>query len=283
MKAGITTVRKELSEIYSQQEIDSLIVLIFEKIKGYSRTQLLLKHDEQLSDLEHTKLEEILVRLKKHEPIQYVLGTTEFYGIEFRCVSGVLIPRPETEELVDWIIKENKTTAPTIMDMGTGTGCIAISLQKNIPDSIVFACDVSPVCLKTAKENAELSKSELTVIEYDILNNLPEREFPEFDIIVSNPPYVRDSERALMEKNVVAFEPGLALFVPDNDPLVFYFRIASFAAKNLKNGGRLYFEINEVFGEEICKALQKIGFTNIDLRKDINGKDRMVGCSFYKD
>ena len=278
MKAGTATIRKELNGIYSNPEIDSLIVLIFEKLKGYSRTRLIMAQDEQLTDDERNEINRIVTRLKNHEPIQYILGTTEFYGLEFRCVPEVLIPRPETEELVQWIIKDNTVPSPTILDLGTGTGCIAISLRKNIPDSIVLACDISLVCLETAAENANLNNTEITVIKYDILNNSPQHEFPDFDIIVSNPPYVRESEKTFMEKNVTDFEPDLALFVADEDPLIFYERIADFARLNLKNQGKLYFEINEALGDECCNILINKGFIQIKRRKDIHGKDRMICC-----
>ena len=283
MKAGIATIRKELSGIYNNQEIESVIALIFNKLKGYSRTQLILAKDEPLTDLERSKLGDIISRLKKHEPIQYVLGSTEFYGLSFLCAPGVLIPRPETEELVDWIIRENTTLRPTIVDIGTGTGCIAIALQKNIPESHVIACDISPVCLETAARNTKLNKSDIALFQYDIINNVPAADFPELDIVVSNPPYVRESEKLLMEKNVTDFEPELALFVPDEKPLIFYEHIAEFARLNLKNGGKLYFEINELFGEECCNMLIEKGFVQVELKKDINGKDRMIRSINRKD
>jgi release factor glutamine methyltransferase len=280
MKAGIASIRKELTGIYSKGEIESLIFLILEKLKGYSRTQVLLANDEQLSENDQVEIGQILTRLKNHEPIQYILGITEFYGLPFHSVPRVLIPRPETEELVQWIIQENKHPRPVILDIGTGTGCIAISLQKNIPQSVVWACDISPVCIETARQNAKLNDSKISVIEYDILNATPEVEFPELDIIVSNPPYVRETEKNLMEKNVLEYEPELALFVPDEKPLIFYEQIADFSKIHLRNQGRLYFEINEAFGTECCEMLQEKGFAEIELKKDIHGKDRMIGCRF---
>lgn len=282
MKAGIASIRKELNGQYSNQEIDSLIALIFEKLKGYSRTKLLLVGDQVLPESERNSIFKIVTRLKNHEPIQYILGSTEFYGLELQCVPGVLIPRPETEELVDWIIKENTVSGPTIIDMGTGTGCIAISLQKNIHDATVFACDISPVCLETATRNAEQNGVKISLVEYDIIAGQHNVQFPEFDIVVSNPPYVRESEKALMEKNVTDFEPELALFVTDENPLIFYEKIADFASQNLKNQGKLYFEINEALGDETCNMLASKGFANIRLRRDINGKNRMVGCDFFR-
>lgn len=282
MKVGIASIRKELAGIYAKGEIESLIFLIFEKLKGYSRTQLLLANEEQLDENDRKEIMIIVNRLKNHEPIQYILGLTEFYSLPFYAVPGVLIPRPETEELVQWIIQENKHSKPTILDMGTGTGCIAISLRKNIPQSTVLACDISPVCITTAQRNSLLNNSEVSVFEYDILNEIPDVEFPELDIIVSNPPYIRETEKSLMEKNVLDHEPELALFVADERPLIFYERIADFSRIHLKNQGQLYFEINEAFGPECCEMLQKKGFSEIVLKKDINGKDRMIGCRYIR-
>lgn len=276
MKAAIASIRKELAETYPKGETESLIFLIFEKLKGYSRTQFLLAADEGLNEADRNEIENIIGRLKNHEPIQYILGMTEFYGLPFYTVPEVLIPRPETEELVHWIIHENKLLKPTILDVGTGTGCIAISLRKNIPESTVFACDISPVCVETARKNANLNASEVSVFEYDILNGTPEFVFRELDIIVSNPPYVRESEKLRMEKNVLCFEPGLALFVPDYDPLRFYKSIAEFARVHLKNRGILYFEINEALGEECSEMLKQKGFSGVKVKKDIHGKDRLV-------
>lgn len=282
MKAGIASIRKELAEIYSPEETESLIFLIFEKLKGYSRTQFLLAKEEKLTDEELLSMSQILGRLKNHEPIQYILGETEFYGLPFRTAPEVLIPRPETEELVQWIIQENKLARPTILDIGTGTGCIAISLRKNIPLSTVLACDISPVCLETARLNSELNSADVALFEYDILKLSPEIKFPELDIIVSNPPYVRETEKLLMEKNVLEFEPELALFVSDENPLIFYERIADFARVRLNDGGRLYFEINEAFGNECSVMLLEKGLSEVLLKKDINGKDRMIRAALEK-
>jgi len=282
MKAGIASIRKELAGIYAKGEIESLVFLIFEKLKGYSRTQFLLANEEKLSDDDIIEIGKIIARLKNHEPIQYILGMTEFYGLPFYAVPGVLIPRPETEELVQWIIQENRHTNPTILDIGTGTGCIVISLRKNIPQSTVLACDISPVCIETARRNSQLNTSEISVFEYDILNGIPEVKFPDLDVIVSNPPYIRETEKSLMEKNVLGYEPELALFVADEKPLIFYERIADFARIHLKNQGWLYFEINEAFGQECCEMLQKKGYSEIVLKMDINGKDRMIGCRWIR-
>jgi release factor glutamine methyltransferase len=282
MKAGIASIRKELAGSFSEGEIESLIFLIFEKLKGYSRTQFLMAGDVELSNEEVIIIERIVVRLKNHEPIQYILGETEFYGLPFYSVPGVLIPRPETEELVQWIIQENKLLAPNILDIGTGSGCIAVSLRKNIPRATVLACDISPVCLETTCRNAELNTVDVSVFEYDVLNHTPEIVFPQLDIIVSNPPYIRESEKLHMQKNVLDFEPGLALFVSDEDPLLFYECIADFALSHLRNGGSLYLEINEAFGLECQIMLHGKGLTKEILKKDINGKDRMIRSVFKR-
>lgn len=282
MRAGIAYIRKELDGIYPKGEIESMISLIFEKLKGYSRTQLILANSEILEETDLEKLKQIVVRLKQFEPIQYILGSTEFYNLPFYCNPGVLIPRPETEELVHWIVQENKQPNMTILDIGTGTGCIAISLQKNIENSIVYACDISPVCIETAQKNASFNNTTVTVLNLDILSEQPEFSFPELDIIVSNPPYVRETEKAQMEPNVLNYEPELALFVADTKPLLFYDKIADFAKVKLKNNGKLYFEINEAFGPECAEMLNAKGFSEIILKKDINGKDRMIGCRILK-
>jgi release factor glutamine methyltransferase len=282
MKAGIASIRKELAGIYSAGEIESFIFLIFERLKGFTRTQFLLAREETLSPEEMLMIGQIVARLKNHEPIQYILGETEFYGLSFYSVPGVLIPRPETEELVQWIIQENHLAAPAILDIGTGTGCIAISLAKNCPHATVLACDISPICMETAQRNTRLNSVNVSVIEYDILKSSPEYPFPELDVIVSNPPYVRETEKLVMEKNVLEFEPGLALFVPDDEPLLFYEPIADFAILHLKAGGRLYFEINEAFGNACSEMLQEKGFSGIELKKDINGKDRMIGAMLFR-
>lgn len=276
MKRATAFLRKELEGIFPRQEIDSLIFLIFEKIKGYSRTQFLLAREEELNDQENLEIKNIVARLKNHEPIQYILGNTEFYGLPFYTSPGVLIPRPETEELVQWIIEENQKKDPLILDIGTGSGCIAIALKKNIPSASVNACDISAVCIDAANRNAQLNAVEIKVMQYDILKQTPEVSFPAFDIIVSNPPYVRESEKQMMQKNVLDYEPSLALFVSDQEPLLFYERIADFSLQHLHPKGRLYFEINEALGLKCMEMLHAKGFSQIMLKKDLFGKDRMM-------
>ena len=219
-----------------------------------------------------------LKELKKEIPIQYLLGKTHFYGLEFEVNENVLIPRPETEELVEWIINENlkadRTKKIKILDIGTGSGCIAISLAKNIPNAEVYAIDVSKKAIETAKRNALYNKVEVNFI----LQNILETEVLKcnFDIIVSNPPYVRNLEKEEIKKNVLDYEPHLALFVEDNDALIFYRKIAELAKKNLLENGQLYFEINQYLGKETKDLLENMDFKNIELRKDIYDNDRMI-------
>jgi release factor glutamine methyltransferase len=276
MQATIQLIRKELHSLYPQHEVESLIRLIFRHLKNYSLTDIILKSDERLSPAETSAVVEIVNRLKKSEPVQYILGETDFYGLKLKVKPGVLIPRPETEELVDWIIRSEENPA-SILDIGTGSGCIAICLKKAFPCAVVTACDISPVALSAARENADLNHQEISFMESDILDRGTFlSKINKFDIIVSNPPYIRVSEEACMQPNVLSYEPHLALFVPDNDPLLFYNAIADFARQNLKPGGRLYLEINEAMGGGMQQLLSGSGSFKVTLRKDLQGKDRMI-------
>jgi len=228
------------------------------------------------------EFQKAILRLKNFEPIQYIVGETEFYGLPFKVNRHTLIPRPETEELVEWIISGQKliTNNPksiTILEVGTGSGCIAISLAKNLPNSRIFALDVSVEALKIARENAEINEVEIEFFQTDILTveDLPKQ----FDIIVSNPPYVRELEKELMQQNVLRYEPESALYVANEDPLVFYRVISKLAKNHLKPNGTLFFEINEYLATEMIALLKSEGFQNIEINKDIFGKDRMLKCS----
>jgi release factor glutamine methyltransferase len=240
-----------------------------------------LQPDLAFSETELKTWSSILEQLKKEIPIQYILGVTHFYGLEFEVNSAVLIPRPETEELVDWIIQNSKLKAQNsklkILDIGTGSGCIAIALAKNLPNAQVFALDVSEKALATAKKNAEKNQVQLTFIHQSILETVDLAQ--EFDIIVSNPPYVRELEKLEIKNNVLDNEPHLALFVEDNDALIFYRKIAQLAQKNLNPKGQLYFEINQYLGKETLNLLLEMGFKNSVLRQDIYGNDRMIQCT----
>ena len=271
-----------LLPFYDEMEAESFFYLILENRHQLRRIDLALDAEKEFSDAEISNCNFILEKLKSQIPIQYILGTTHFYGSEFIVDENVLIPRPETEELVDWIVKLNtklsKKKDLKILDIGTGSGCIAISLAKNILNSAVFAVDVSEKALAVAEKNATLNKVTVTFLHKNILetNHLDQK----FDIIVSNPPYVRNLEKAEIKPNVLENEPHLALFVPDNDPLIFYKKIAELAAANLNPNGQLFFEINQYLGKETQDLLESLGLKNIELRKDIYGNDRMIACNF---
>ena len=285
---------KELGSIYPKEEVDSIFCQTIEHFLELERFVLALQPSLTITKEEEQPLFETLSQLKLEKPIQYILGKTHFMGMEFDVDERVLIPRPETEELVQWILydcsEENKV-GTTVLDLGTGSGCIAIALAKNLPTAKVFAMDISEKALEVAKENAKKNQADVTFKHGDILNpeldlklNLELRPEPElnlelqskFDIIVSNPPYVTLSEESRIKKNVKDFEPHLALFVPDEDPLKFYRSIIDLSKKYLKKGGRLYLEINQYLGEETTNLLKAHNFSEIELRKDIFGNHRMV-------
>ncbi len=266
-------IRQELEEVYTTPEISVLNRLILGEINDSATACLTEDKFSNLSGLQARKLADILSRLKKGEPYQYVFGKSEFYGIEFRVTPDVLIPRPETEELVEWILSENRV-ADRILDIGTGSGCIAVTLGKKMPGAAIHAWDISDGALRVAAENAAYNGVVVHFTRRDILHSFaPESTF---DVIVSNPPYVMESEKMTMEENVLHYEPHEALFVPDNDPLLFYKRIAEVALEMLNEGGRLYFEVNRAKGELICVMLRKTGYVDVELRKDISGNFRMI-------
>jgi release factor glutamine methyltransferase len=270
-----------LLPFYDEMEAESFFYLILENQRQLRRIDLALNIDLLFSNEEILIWDAILEKLQLEIPIQYILGTTQFYGLEFNVNENVLIPRPETEELVEWIISSAvnmlKFTNLKILDIGTGSGCIAISLVKNIPNAEVFAIDISDNALATAKENADLNKVTVAFIQRNILETKDLEQ--QFDIIVSNPPYVRNLEKAEIKRNVLENEPHLALFVEDNDALIFYRKIAELATKNLSAEGKLFFEINQYLGKETVELLEKMQFKNIELRKDIYGNDRMIACN----
>ena len=271
--------KEELKGIYPETEIQSFIYLAFEHYLGFSKHDLVLKADNHISESELLHFNFVVKDLKKHKPIQYILGEMEFYGLKFKVNSSVLIPRPETEELVDEIVKNHKEEKGLrVLDICTGSGCIAIALEKNLKEPVVDALDISEEALKVAQDNAALNNSKVKFIHSDILKK-PLFSQKEYDIIVSNPPYVTESEKAWMEKNVLEYEPSLALFVDDSDPLKFYIAIAEWSKKYLKQGGHLYFEINEAKGEELIEKLNNFGFKNLALKKDIRNKHRIIACS----
>ena len=272
---------QNLLPLYDEMEIEGFFYLIMEQNHNLKRIALALNPDFEISETEIETWNVILEKLKLEIPIQYILGKTSFFGLDFFVDENVLIPRPETEELVDWIIadaqKNNTPKALKILDIGTGSGCIAISLKKNLPTSAVFALDISQKALDLARQNATTNEVSVHFLEQNILETKSLNQ--NFDIIVSNPPYVRNLEKHEIHKNVLNNEPHLALFVDDDDALIFYKKIAVLAKKNLKPNGDLYFEINQYLGSETMQLLQDIGFLKLELRKDVYGNDRMIKAS----
>ena len=270
---------EQLKSVYPQTEIDTFFFFLIEEYLELKRIDLTLRPDFEISSDKRILLDEALVRLKEEEPIQYILTKTEFYGLPFKVNQNTLIPRPETEELVEWIINEvdKNQESLSILDIGTGTGCIPISLKKHLPKTTVSTIDVSEEALKIAEQNAVLNKVEVSFMHQDILKT--EELSGEFDIIVSNPPYVRELEKVEIKNNVLKNEPHLALFVEDNNPLIFYKKIADLAKNSLTKTGLLFFEINQYLGLETVEMLKNKGFTQIELRKDLFGNDRMIKAS----
>ncbi len=270
--------REQLKGIYDPGEIEVFIHLCFETFLNFDKTKLLLKLKENVSESELLRFSFAVKELKLQRPIQYILGQTDFYQLKFFVNENVLIPRPETEELVDLIIKDNKDKEQlTILDVGTGSGCIAIALKKNLPQANVVALDISEAALMLAKKNALFNGVMLSFIKQDILEEAPFFSNADaYDCIVSNPPYVCFSERMEMQKNVLEHEPHLALFVPDEDPLLFYKKIGDYALKHLNQGGKLYFEVNASYGLETREMLKQKGLTNLILLNDLNNKNRIL-------
>lgn len=270
-------IEQELTGIFPPDEIRSLIRILTEHICGIPYHFLLLDKGKQLSEKEKKEFIRITRRLKQAEPIQYILGEAAFYDLTFKVTPDVLIPRPETEELIDRIIRRHAKKELRIADIGTGSGCIAVTLARHLPDAEIWAVDISEAALAVARENAIKNEAGIHFVQTDILSPDAYAALPgSFDIIVSNPPYVTHSEKEVMEKNVLEYEPAAALFVPDHEPLLFYRAIARFGKQKIRENGFLYFEINARFGKETAGMLQKEGYRNIRLYKDISGKDRIT-------
>ena len=265
---------------YPLEEINSFFYILTEHFFSFNRFETHQKDDVVFPAEKELVFSEILKRLKQYEPIQYIIGETEFFGLPFKVTKATLIPRPETEELVELVIAKFNESKDSfkLLDIGTGSGCIAISLAKNLSNAIVSAIDISEEALKIAKDNAQLNNVSVKFIKADILKTSQLEDV--YDIIVSNPPYVRDLEKKLMQSNVLDFEPEGALFVSDNDPLVFYRSIAILAKKSLKPNGLIVFEINEYLALEMTQMLTDLGFTSVLVKKDIFGKDRIIQCNF---
>jgi release factor glutamine methyltransferase len=262
----------QISETYEIKEARSIVFLLLEHTLKLSKTDILIDRNID-NDVDFT---EIIQRLNQHEPIQYILGETEFCGLRFLVNPSVLIPRPETEELVQLVIANAPLLSHAILDIGTGSGCIAIALAHALPHATVSGYDISEKALETAQKNAILNGVNITFEERDILNPLTPNPLTNFQIIVSNPPYIADSEATLMQKNVLNFEPHLALFVEDQNPLLFYEKIAEFGTKHLVNKGLCFVEINERFGKETAAVFEQWGYESVEIIKDLSGKDRIV-------
>ena len=260
----------------TRDEICSIIYLLLEDKFGLTKVEVMTGKEIEPVKLDYFK--DIIQRINRHEPIQYVLGKAEFYGRGFAVDGSVLIPRPETELLIRAVLKEKKFS-PTILDIGTGSGCIAITLAVEIPSSEVYAIDISEEALTVAQQNAENLKAKVNFSKFDILAN--EKLEHRFDIIVSNPPYIAESEKKEMNSNVLDFEPPLALFVTDKDPLVFYKAIARRGKSLLKPGGKIFVEINERFGKELKQHFRNEGYGNVSIEKDINNKDRILMAELF--
>ncbi len=270
-----------LLDCYPDTEITSFFYLLTQSILEMRKIDVSLNHNIEISKINIASFQNSIDRLKNYEPIQYIIGEIEFYSLPFKVNDSVLIPRPETEELVDWVISNMKaqnlkSKSQNILDIGTGSGCIAISLAKNLPSMKVFALDVSKEALNLAQLNAEQNNVKVEYFEGDILNLNSEFNNLKFDLIVSNPPYIRALEKEQMQHNVLDFEPHLALFVEDEDPLLFYRKISQLANKTLRPNGQLFFEINEYLGKEMVNLLKDEGFIEIELKSDIFGKERMI-------
>ena len=277
MKATIQYINSELAGLYPVSEIEGFTRIIFEAVCGWGFTDQIKKRHEKVSKTDFEKIKFIVSRLKNFEPIQYILGETEFYGLKLIVNPAVLIPRPETEELVQWITNSKLPGESAILDIGTGSGCIALAIKNQLKNSDVFGIDISEKAVDVARQNAIKNNLDVGFFQADILK-WEEFEWKNYDVIVSNPPYIRESEKVQMNSNVLDYEPENALFVSDLDPLVFYRSIAAFAKKYLAKNGILFFEINENLGLEMKEMLVDFGFKDIEIRKDINSKNRMICC-----
>jgi len=269
-----------LTTVFVKTEVESFFYLLIDSRLNLSKMDFLLNPNVEVNSEDLRFLESAIQKLKTEQPIQYILGETEFYGLLFKVNENTLIPRPETEELVDWIIQDqiiDNNKQLTILDIGTGSGCIPVSLAKNLTKAKVTSVDVSEEAIQVAQENAVSNNVVVSFVNDSILEpKIVNDSKNKFDIIVSNPPYVRNLEKQEIKNNVLAHEPHLALFVEDDDALLFYGKITEFALKYLKKEGVLYFEINQYLGEETVELIKKTGFTNVELRKDMSGNDRMI-------
>ena len=269
----------ELYKLYDTREATNISDWVIESVTGLKRIDRILNKSFILNDIQQKMLDDCIAKLITHMPVQYVLHESWFAGMKLYVDENVLIPRPETDELVEWVlttITNDQLHSFSIVDIGTGSGCIPIAIKKKTPLSKVSAIDISQNALNIAQQNAKSLQTTIQFFKADILNEDEWKAFPKYDIIISNPPYIRQSEQSSMKNNVLSFEPHTALFVPDNDVLIFYKAIANFGYLHLNMAGQLFFEVNENLGLQVCECLNNLGYKEIELKKDMHGKDRMV-------
>ncbi len=271
---------KELQGIYNSNEAAAIAAIVFEEKASVKRTDIILFPEKRIDDNLKKTLDDVLQQLLTHKPLQYVLGSTTFFNLIFSVNEHVLIPRPETEELVQWIIDENKNERLSLLDIGTGSGCISVALKKSLPLFTITAIDISSETLTVAKQNAEVNKTAIEFKLFDFLNKPNWQQLPSYDIIVSNPPYIPQNEKDKLEKNVTVYEPYTALFVPDKSPLLFYDAIANFSKSHLKKNGKIYAEVHEDFAKQTALLFEKL-FSKVEIKKDINGKSRMIKAANF--
>ncbi|MFK7905098.1 MAG: peptide chain release factor N(5)-glutamine methyltransferase [Chitinophagales bacterium] len=290
IRQSLQQLQQDLKGIYDIGEAKTISGFVLEHLLQLNRLSLQIRQDQKLNNTQVQELQQITQRLQQKEPIQYILGEADFYGLKLKVNPSVLIPRQETEELVQWIIDDSsKQNSPNelrnsklkILDIGTGSGCIPLALKHNIPQANITAIDVSETALETAKKNSDLLQLPIQFQKIDVLNRTIWDLLPKFNTIVSNPPYICEREKNEMSENVLNYEPSLALFVADSEPLIFYQTIADLALLKLNKNGTLYFEVSELFGQDCREMLQKKGFSNVELRKDINGKWRMLRGTLF--
>lgn len=272
-----------LTKFYDERDSDTLLFMVLEGYTELSRAKILAEPERTVSESQLLKIHFAVKDLKNYKPVQYIIGQTEFYDLKFIVTPDVLIPRPETEELVESIAKDSRNSGRmSILDIGTGSGCIAVSLKKNLPQATIHALDNSARALEIAKENARLNRTEISFFKLDFLNGKEWVHLEDYDVIVSNPPYVRHSEKKTMKKNVLDYEPESALFVSDEDPLVFYRAITKFGAEHLITGGKIYCEINQYLADETFQMFEIAGYTGIEISKDLFGNKRILKAALVK-
>lgn len=268
---------QQLFKFYDERESEILIFMLMEEYTGITKLDFFKNPEQTINESELLKIHFAVKDLKNYKPVQYILGKTEFYGFPILVNPNVLIPRPETEELVDWVVNDTgKEQEYTALDIGTGSGCIAIALKKTLSNIKVQATDISSGALEVAKQNAKINHADISFFHINLLDKNEWSKPGCYDIIISNPPYVRNIEKSQIKKNVLNYEPGGALYVDDNNPLIYYSSIAEFARLNLNKNGGVYCEINQYLGDETCRLFESLGFKNIQLKKDLKGNNRFI-------